>query len=579
MKNKLLNKSTLNKRLDDFRFQTARADALIHLSILGLIVGLCTSVVLTSFILCVNFALSSWLPQGMYENFESLELIGRLLAPLAGSMALVLAFKFIATDNDGVGVVNVLDRLRYHDGLIKARSFILQYIGAAIALVSGHSIGREGPAIHMGSAVGSLLGQQLKLPHNSIRTLLACGSAAAISAAFNTPLAGVIFAMEVIVVEYSFASFIPIMIAAVAATGVAQWVLGSDVLLRIETMPEISLLEIPFLILLGVLVGCASSLFTHLIKIISIKTQALGLSSRFLLAGWVTGMIAIFVPEVMGMGYDTINAAILGKLSMWLLFSIMLLKLLATAFAVACGIPAGLISPSLVIGAVGGALMASFLHYSLGFPIQNSGLYAIIGMSAMMGACLQAPLAALTAVFEITAQHNIIWPSMLSIVVAQLVSRQIFKQAPVFDLLLTLRGLNYQPDPLIQSLQRNGVESVMSEDYVSLQRIFTRNTLEHINLPEWIIVEDNQVPVTAIAGSHLQSYLAQNSKLDAIDLLDIPVEQHRVASIDIRSTMAKAREIFLRENITVLCVTHWNPSAQTFVRGIITRESFNHTLT
>ena len=205
MKYKLLNKSIINKRLDDFRFQTARTDALIHLSVLGLLVGVLTSIVLTFFIFCVNSALALWLPQNTSDNFESLNLASRLLAPVLGSMILLLIFKLIAKDNDGVGVVNVLERLRYHDGLIKARSLLLQFIGAAVALVSGHSVGREGPAIHMGSAVGSLLGQQLKLPHNSVRTLLACGSAAAISAAFNTPLAGVIFAMEVIVVEYSFA--------------------------------------------------------------------------------------------------------------------------------------------------------------------------------------------------------------------------------------------------------------------------------------------------------------------------------------------------------------------------------------
>lgn len=577
MKYKLPNKSIITKHLDDFRFQTARADALVHLSILGLSVGVLTSLVLTFFIFCVNSALALWLPLGDSENFESLNLASRLLAPVLGSVILLLIYRFIAKESDGVGVVNVLERLRYHDGLIQLRSLVLQFIGAAVALVSGHSVGREGPAIHMGSAVGSVLGQQLKLPHNSVRTLLACGSAAAISAAFNTPLAGVIFAMEVIVVEYSFASFIPIMIAAVVAAGIAQWAFGSDALLHIDAMPSISAAEIPFLILLGVLVGCASTLFTYLIKAISIKTQSLGLSMRFILAGFVTGTLALLIPEIMGMGYDTINAAILGQLSMSLLFAIMLLKLIATACAIACGIPAGLISPSLVIGAVGGALMASFLHHTLELPIQNSGIYAIIGMSAMMGACLQAPLAALTAVFEITTHHNIIWPSMLSIVVAQLVSRQIFKQPPVFDLLLSLRGFSYQHDPVTQSLQRSSVKDAMSEDYVCLARVFTRNTLEHINLPEWIVIEDNQMPVAAIAGHHLIAYLEQHPELDAIDLLDAPLEQHTIASIDIRSTLAKAREMFSQEKVAMLCVTHWNPLAQTFVQGVISRESFNQT--
>jgi CIC family chloride channel protein len=222
--------------------------------------------------------------------------------------------------------------------------------------------------------------------------------------------------------------------------------------------------------------------------------------------------------------------------------------------------------------------MASFLHYSFGLPIQNTGIYAIIGMSAMMGACLQAPLAALTAVFEITTHHNIIWPSMLSIVVAQLVSRQLFKQPPVFDLLLNLRGLTYHHDPLLQSLQRVGVSDIMNQDFVCLSKVATRHTIVHLQIPDWIVIEENHMPIAILTGEELTSYLNEHPEQEAIDLTDIPSANLSIAFIDVRSTKAKAYEMFQKEQPDILCVTHWNQMTSTYILGIISRPHFNQTI-
>ena len=579
MKLKLPHNAGLNRRLNNLRHITAGSDALMQLSVLGLIVGLSTACVLIFFIFLLESSLAYWLPNQSTEDFESLNVNSRLLAPTIGSLILIIIFKLVARGQVNVGVVDILYRVRYHEAVVPLKNLILQFAGAFVALLSGHSLGREGPSIHMGAALGSLVSQFLKLPNNSTRTLLACGSAAAIGAAFNTPLAGVIFAMEVIVVEYTFASFIPIIIAAVTATGVSQLVFGHFSLVQIDVMPSITAGEIPYLILLGVLVGCASTVFTYLVKMIAQTTRDLGLSLRFLLAGVVTGVVAVFVPEVMGTGYDTITAAILGELPLIALLSIMVFKLITTVFAVGCGIPAGLISPTLVIGAVGGAFMAAFLHYTFDLPIQNTGIYAIIGMSAMMGACLQAPLAALTAVFEITTHHNIIWPSMLSIVVAQLVSRQLFKQPPIFDLLLNLRGLSYQHSPLVQSLQRTGISNIMNEDFVCLSKITTRHTINHIQIPDWIIIEDDKhSPIAILTKEELTTYLDQNPHQEAVDLTEIPASNLSIASIDIRSTKAKAYEIFQKQQPDVLCVTHWNQMTSTYILGVISRQHFNQSI-
>lgn len=246
----------------------------------------------------------------------------------------------------------------------------------------------------------------------------------------------------------------------------------------------------------------------------------------------------------MGIGYDTLNAAVMGQLSMTLLLTIMIAKLVATAISIGCGLPAGLISPSLVIGAVGGSFMGIFLHQTLSIPLQSSSLYALVGMSAMMGACLQAPLAALTAVFEITSNHTVIWPSMLAIVVAQLVSRQLFKQPPVFDLLLQVRGLDFYEDPVAQSLQRTGIAKVMSRDCSFLPRITDVASASKITSkePQWICIQEDNTPIALIRGVDLIQYLQKEKTESNFDLMEIPAKKLQVSCIDVRATMAKARE-------------------------------------
>ena len=576
MKPKLPLQDTLIKALDELRLQTAKPDALVQHSVLGLITGLFTGLAIVAFIFLVDTTLQYWLPGKQAENFEDLPIAARIIAPVIGSILLALFFSWYAKGQNHVGVAYVKERLRYHEGYLKLRSFVLQFVGASIALISGHSMGREGPAIHLGAATGSQLGRSIGLPNNTIRTLVACGAAAAIGAAFNTPLAGVIFAMEIIIVEYTISSFIPIIISAVAATGIARWAFGSAPILSAASLPTVTMAEVPFLILLGLLVGFASTAFTFLIRQVSNFTREINLTTRFLIAGIATGLIAIAIPQVMGIGYDTVNEAILGQLSIGLLFAILIAKLVATAISVGCGLPAGLISPSLVIGAVGGSLMGIVLDQTLAMPVASSGLYTLIGMSAMMGACLQAPLAGLTAVFEITANHSVIWPSMLAIVIAQLVSRQLFKQPPVFDLLLQLRGLEVDEDPITQSLQRVGVAKIMSQDIICLEQEIEKDIATSYSdaIPQWIVIENDLTPIAVLRGIDLIKYLEEETEIEKIDLMKIPGKRLQISSIDLRATLAKAREIFHADHAEALCVVHWNRRDQRHAYGVIVRDQF-----
>ena len=576
MKPKLPLRDRFIQSLDELRLLTAKPDALIQISLISLLIGLCTGLVIVGFIVAIDTVLSIWLPNQDAENFEGIHPTLRLAVPIAGALLLAWIFKLFAQGEYIVGVVHVKERLRYHEGYLKFRGLVLQFIGASIALISGQSMGREGPSIHLGSAVGSLFGQSLGLPNNTIRTFVACGAAAAIGAAFNTPLAGVIFVMEIIIVEYTFSSFISIIISAVAATGIARWAFGNEPILSIGSLPSVAMVEIPFLIILGLLVGIASTVFTYLIKRVSQISNDISLTARFLIAGTVTGLIATAIPQVMGIGYDTVNAAIVGQLPITLLFAILIAKLIATAVSVGCGLPAGLISPSIVIGAVGGSLMGIVLDQTLSLPVQSSGLYALIGMSAMMGACLQAPLAALTAVFEITANPSVIWPSMLAIVVAQLVTRQLFKQPPVFNLLLETRGLDFNEDPITQSLQRIGVAKVMNQEIICLEQTIDQQSANRCleNIPQWIVIEEDFMPIAVLRGVDLANFLEDKSTHESIDLMEIPGKRLQVACVDLRATLAKARELFQAENAEALCVVHWNRRKRRHCYGVIARDQF-----
>ncbi|MDH5738273.1 MAG: chloride channel protein, partial [Gammaproteobacteria bacterium] len=190
-----------------FRQKLASIDAVPQFAFLGVVSGLITGLVILAFRTVIELPLDLILANG-FEDFESLSRENRFLLPVVGAILLAIVLSFVSSAHRGMGVTHVLARLARYQGHLPFYNLLTQFFGGALALISGQSLGREGPAIHLGAAGSSLFGQALKLPNNSIRVLVGCGAAAAISASFNTPIAGVIFSMEVIILEYTIAGFI-----------------------------------------------------------------------------------------------------------------------------------------------------------------------------------------------------------------------------------------------------------------------------------------------------------------------------------------------------------------------------------
>ncbi|WP_148861571.1 chloride channel protein [Marinobacter fonticola] len=568
-----------------FRRRLSGVDALPQLSLLGLFAGIVTGLVILLFRLAIEWPLATFLPGRHDEAFESLDLLTRGLLPLGGALALGLLMHRLAMSDRKVGVTYVMERLNYHQGYISLRSAVIQFVLGVGTVVTGQSSGREGPAVHLGAAFSSLLGQWMKLPNNSIRTLVACGCAAAISASFNTPIAGVIFAMEVVMMEYTIAGFTPVILASVSSAVVTQAVYGSAPAFSVPALTMNSLLEIPWILAIALVIGISSAAFVRLL-VLSTRFNQRPILLRMLVAGLLMVPAALLLPEIMGIGYDTVSEAIHGELPILLLLAIALTKLVITAVTIGLGMPSGLIGPTIFIGATIGGAMGLIGAAAAPNYVSSAGFYAMLGMGAMMGSVLQAPLAALMALLELTRNPNIILPGMLAITVSSLVASEIFGQRSIFLSVLKSQGLSYQNSPIIQALRRVSVGAIMERSIHRTPRHLTAEKARELlkSEPRWLIVDGQKGPTALLPAVDLARFLEDHAKkltpdpekpdeTPQVDLMEIPANRRDLAPIAYQATLEEAMAQFENSRAEALYVQrHAAPMIQRIIGVVLKSE-------
>ncbi len=547
------------------------AQGQLLLSLLGLISGLFAGLIIVAFRLGIEHGQLFIFTADGANSFESLGALARFALPLCGGLVLGGLLQHLGPIR--VGVLHVMERLAYHEGYLPLRNAVVQFFGAAVGLICGHSVGREGPSIHLGAAGASLLGQWWALPNNSIRTLVACGTAAAIGASFNTPLAGVVFAMEVVMMDYSVATFMPVIMAAVGATVVSRYFLGAEPAFSVPPLALYSLTELPFIVIMGFVIGVLSVSFMQILKWVTETTRKLSLWRRTTLGGAIVGLCAIPAPEIMGIGYDTVNAVLLAEVGLGAVLLIVALKLLATSVSIGMGIPAGLIGPILFLGATAGGTLG-LLGTGYPGPTSHPGLYAMLGMGAMMSATLQAPLAALLALLELTANPHIILPGMLAIVTANLTVSDLFHRRSVFLSQMDAMGLDYRNDPVAQSLRRLGVAAAMSRQFVVSTPRISRDQAEEIlrQAPVWVIVEREPNAKVLLPAADIHRALADTDG-DALDLMEIPSQRLTLTSVHLQATLHEARQKLAESKAEALYVSRPIAPLTDRIYGVITRRS------
>ena len=556
---------------NNIKFRLSTLDKLIPISLLSVLIGLITGLVIVAFRWLIEESQMFLLNSNDPESYESLPGWAVFLLPALGGLIIGLLFQRVEESTRAIGVVHVMRSLAHNEGKLPLKNALMQFIGGAISIISGHSVGREGPSVHLGAASGSLIGQVLIVPNNVLRILIGCGVAAAIAASFNTPLAGVIFAMEVILMEYALMSFIPIIISAVVATALMRSIYGDEQIFLFPSFELGSLDALTNVFFIGLMLGILAALFIQSLRFFSRQLTHIPLWQRTTLAGALTGLVALFVPEVMGIGYDTVNGAALGEFAFWTLIIITFAKILATTLGLGLGLPGGLIGPTVFIGATFGAAFGTLWANET----TDLGLYALIGMAAMMSATLNAPLAALTAILELTGNPNIIMPGMLAIVVANLTTTQLFAQDSIYHLQLRDKGIKFDNNPVTQYLRRLSINNLLSGPVFSLPaKPYLSEIKHHIDKQGWLLIKtpEHRHPVL-IALPELSNLLKTSDYADnePIDLFTLNINRNPAAPINLRASLQDALNIIRQEKVDVLYAVDKLHSDSPLIYGIIRR--------
>ena len=577
--------------LEWLRLRLATSEALWVMTLLGAAAGISAGLVIVAFRLLIDWG-QLWFT-GEPGDFEQLDPLFRLGLVVTGAVLVGLVFQRLG-DKTSVGVVHVIERLAYHHGQMPLRNAVLQFFAGAACIISGQSVGREGPAVHLGAASASNIGYRMGLPNNSLLVLVACGTAASISASFDTPLAGVIFAMEVVMMEYSIAGFTPVLVASVSAALVTQWAYGHGVAFHVPTLSIGTNWEMALLLVMALILGALSALFIGSVQQVVRWGRNIPVVVRFGLAGLATGLIAWLMPEVMGIGYDSVNHTLLGHYALGALLALLAAKLVATTLAIGFGLPGGVIGPTLVMGAAVGGAMGMLATWLYGDSAASPGFYALLGMVGMMSATLQAPLAALTAMLELSGNLNIILPGMLVVVGANLVVSEVFHKRSIFRMLLRERGLDYAPDAITRHLRSIGVTRVMDRRFVRVDAQASLAELQAVleGHPLWLVVEVDEHPVRLLAAADLERQLAElvdgmeeesaENKADAGELppaLSPELAQQGLRSglIEARANMHEALLALQGEHVDALAVT--KGLRKPAVEGILTRAEIDQQYT
>ena len=456
-----VNKPLMNK-LEAFRYELAHPRTSIQLCVLGIIGGISAASLIILFRLSINWLQLQFLPE--VDDFSALSPTARLLLPLIAAVAIIFLAYLTGFKHYRMGIPFVIHRVKHYFGVIPSRTTINQFLGGTIALASGFSVGREGPSVHLGAAGSSFFGQWFKLPYNSIRILSGCGIAAGISASFNTPFAAVIFVMEVVFREYKVHVFIPIMLAAACGSVMTRLVFGTTQELSFIQFNDFSHWIYLYLILCGIVLGGLASVFNNALMLVIRGFNRFNMIKRLLIAGLITGIVGYFLPDAMSTHFNSVDG-IISQQHLGLLVAILLAKLVLTIVAIGLGVPGGIMGPVFVIGMLSGALLASPLSMLITNGAELSGSFSLLGMAGLMAAVVHAPLAALSAVMELSFSPELILPAILVIVPAYVTSTQFLGNSSIFIRQLDYQKLPYRTSSITESLQKTGVLAVLDREF------------------------------------------------------------------------------------------------------------------
>ena len=405
--------------------------------VLTLLIGALVGLVVVAFIVLTERAGTHLYPAGSTPW-------RRLLVPVGGSLAMGYLLYRYFPDARGSGVPQTKAALFAREGRITLSTVLGKFFCTSATLASGIPLGREGPAVQVGGGIASVLGRALGLRPEKVKSLIPVGAAAAIAAAFNTPLAAVLFALEEVMSDLHAPILGSVVLASATSWGVLRLMLGNDPLFQVPQYQLVNPWELVIYGFLGIAGGLVSAAFSQLLLRTRAWFQTFPRKTVWfqpVAGGVIVGVMGWFVPQVLGVGYKFVGDALNGRMALKLMVLLLVLKLIATATSYGSGNAGGIFGPSLFLGAMlGGAIGGVAQHFFPGY-VATPGAYALVGMGTAFAGIVRAPMTSVVMIFEITRDYAVIVPLMISNLVSYFIASRI-QNEPIYELLAEQDGIH-----------------------------------------------------------------------------------------------------------------------------------------
>lgn len=540
---------------------------MFHTSILAAIIGIIAGMVAYALFSLIGLLWNLVFFQRAATEIHDLETnplgLWMIVIPAVGGLIVSLMAKYGTPKIKGHGIPEAMEAVLENRSRISPRVAIFKPIATAIAIGTGGPFGAEGPIIQTGGALGSLLGQVVRTTAVERKTLLACGAAAGMAATFNTPIAAVIMAIELLLFELKSRSFIPLVIATVVATAVRMPLLGEGPLFQVTVADFGIPRALPFYVLLGIICGLAALAYTRALFWVEDFFERLPVNEFWLpvIGGLGLGVIGYFVPRVLGVGYDTISAVLNNQLSLGILLSLMIFKSLALLVSLGSGTSGGLLAPMFMASAAMGGAIATLLNTAIPGLELAPGAFALAAMAAVFGAASRSTFAFIIFAFEITQDYQAILPLMLVCVIADGIALY-FMRNTIMTEKLARRGLRvpqeYEADVLQQvtAAEMMDPRSMTIRSNMTIQQLadhIARGTAEYVRHQAFPILDEHDRLVAIITRGDLLRAL-EDSEGETLSVLQAGTRSLAVTYPD--ETLHEALQKLLKHDIGRLPVVN-----------------------
>jgi len=487
--------------------------------VLSLVIGALTGLVVVAFIVLTEHVGMRFYPPGSAAW-------RRVLFPIVGSLSIgYLLYRYFPNAR-GSGVPQTKAALYARDGRILFRTVVGKFFCTSVTLASGIPLGREGPSVQVGAGIASVLGRNLGLRAERVKALIPVGAAAAIAAAFNTPLAAVLFALEEIVGDLNAPVLGSVVLASATSWGVLRVLLGNHPLFKVPQYQLVHPAEFLVYAVLGAAGGLVSALFTKLL--LGMRAWFLRLPEKTVwfqpaIGGVLVGLLGWAVPQVLGVGYGYVGDALNGRMALQLMVLLIFLKLIAVTTSYASGNAGGIFGPALFIGAMLGGTVGTIAHHWFPAITANPGAYALVGMGTAFAGIVRAPMTSVLMIFEMTQDYAVIVPLMISNLISLYICSRL-QRTPTYEALAIQDGIHLPSSEARHRLALRQVARVMKPETELLSAQMTvREAVEQVQSSKFrsCIVADGRGVVGVVSRLTLEKEVATQPDQPVEKILDI----------------------------------------------------------